>query len=37
MYKNNNFNKKFQKLADEFTDPIYVGIDVDEHVIDDIK
>ncbi|CAK5055317.1 unnamed protein product [Meloidogyne enterolobii] len=22
---------KFNKLADEFADPIYVGIDVDEH------
>uniref|UniRef100_A0A915M638 Thioredoxin domain-containing protein n=1 Tax=Meloidogyne javanica TaxID=6303 RepID=A0A915M638_MELJA len=22
---------KFNKLADEFVDPIYVGIDVDEH------
>uniref|UniRef100_A0A914NY32 Thioredoxin domain-containing protein n=1 Tax=Meloidogyne incognita TaxID=6306 RepID=A0A914NY32_MELIC len=24
---------KFNKLADEFVDPIYVGIDVDEHVM----
>ncbi|CAK5076297.1 unnamed protein product [Meloidogyne enterolobii] len=24
---------KFNKLADEFADPIYVGIDVDEHTV----